>query len=354
MLSDACVVPELQNGAAADCCQGDDHCQSNPQSPGKIDGAGEPCPTPLMWQEVLESYLRDSRAWEVQCGQHRLFGRTWGQGPPLYFLNNFAATAEMFSLLLWLLRDTYRCIVFDPMTSDVKTALQSRPTMRNFAADLFAVADANQDRRFAVYGAGFGAAVAMQAALDQPDRVERLILQHGFARRPLSLSERLLASLCLRSGRSLKDLPQRVRFQSVNHRPWFPPFDPSRFDFLIESSGTLPLRDLARRALAVHSFDIVSQLDQISCSVMLLRTEGEGRQAAVAQDSLEKSLKSSRVEWMHSAGQHPCLTHPHRVAKLIQSFCPAEPPQAVRQELPLHEQTGTAPGVEFPVPQKVK
>jgi hypothetical protein len=108
----------------------------------------------------------------------------------------------------------------------------------------------------------------------------------------------------------------------VNHRPWFPPFDPSRFDFLIDSSGTLPLRDLARRAFAVHSFDVVARLNQIECPVMLLRTEGEGRQAAVAQDLLEKSIKSPRVEWMHSAGQHPSLTHPHRVAKLVQSFCP--------------------------------
>lgn len=318
------LIPEPGDEANSACCHAGPECHSDQQEPFRNDGAGEPCPTPLMWQEVLESYLHDSQPWEVRRGAHQLYGRTWGQGPPLYFLNNFAATAEMFSLLLWLLKDNYRCIVFDVMTSDSKAARKSPTTMDAFADDLFAAADIHNDHQIAVFGAGFGAAVGLQAALNQPTRIERLLLQHGFARRPLSLAERLLAAICLRSSKTLKDLPQRVRFQSVNHRPWFPPFDPSRFEFLIQSSGSLPLTDLACRAFAVHRFDVGTQLDQIACPVMLLRTEGEGQQAATAQDLLEKAMKTSRVEWMHSAGQHPSLTHPHRVAKLVQSFYPVK------------------------------
>ena len=279
-----------------------------------------------MWQEVRENYLRDSTAWEMMRGPHRLVGRTWGDGPPLYFLNNFAATAELLSLTVWLLRDQFRCIVFDSVTHDRRSARATTPTMIEFADDLFAVADHHSDQRFSVYGAAFGGAVAIQAAIDQPGRIERLILQHGFAHRQLTLFERLLASICLRSGQTLDALPQRRRFQAVNHKPWFPPFDQSRFEFLVQSTGTLPLRDLARRALAVNSFNVVSRLEEISCPTMLLRTEGEGRQAADSQSMLEKALKQPRIEWMHSAGQHPYLTHPHRVAKLVQSFFQTGPP----------------------------
>ena len=303
------------------CADADECCQTaapDSVSPERTDGAGEPCPAPLVWQEIREHYLRDSKAWEVGCGSHRLIGRTWGQGRPLYFLNNFAATAELFSLTAWLLKDEFQCVLFDTIAKDQRGL--SVPKMADFSEDLFAIADAHGDHRFSIYGAGFGAAVGLQAVLDQPDRVERLVLQHGFASRPLSIFERVLASICLRSSKPLDTLPQRRRFQAVNHQPWFPPFDTSRFEFLVDSTGTLPLRDLARRALAVNSFHVEQRLADVMCPVLLLRTEGEGKVTAESQNVLEKKLKSRRVEWMHSAGQHPCLTHPHRVAKLIKTF----------------------------------
>ena len=331
--SDSTLSPPKSLVDHPSTCEGETACcQENPLSghlhehdhdhdrPG-TDGAGEPCPTPLMWQEIRENYLRDSQPFEISHGPHQLMGRTWGDGPPLYFLNNFAATAELYSLALWLLRDQFRCVVFDAVTSDRRAARRTQPTMSDFSADLFAVADRFGDQHLALYGAGFGAAVALQAALERPERVDNLVLQHGFASRRLTVFERVLASICLRSGMSLDRLPQRRRFQAVNHKPWFPPFDQSRFEFLIESTGTLPLRDLARRALAVNSFDVRSRISEIACPVMLLRTEGEGRLAADSQEILESSLTQFRTEWMHSAGQHPCLTHPHRVAKIVQAFC---------------------------------
>src|SRR5262245_30406952 len=59
------------------------------------------CPPPLAWQEVLAAYRADSAPWELHRGTHRLVGRTWGEGPPLYLLNGFASTAEMYALTLW-------------------------------------------------------------------------------------------------------------------------------------------------------------------------------------------------------------------------------------------------------------
>lgn len=298
----------------ADCCQ---TSTEHSDSPERIDGAGEPCPAPLVWQEIRENYLRDSIPWEMVRGSHRLTGQTWGTGRPLYFLNNFAGTAELFCLTAWLLKDQYRCVLFDTV-EDRRARIA--PTISDYAADLLAVADQHDDRQFSIYGAAFGAAVGLQAALENPTRVDRLVLQHGFLQRRLSLTERLFASLCLRSPLALEKLPQRRRFQAVNHKPWFPPFDDSRFEFLLQSTGTLPLRELARRALAIHHFNVGPKLQELTCPVMVVRTEGEGRLAAEAQNRMEKQLKNCRVEWMHSAGQHPYLTHPHRVAKLIKSF----------------------------------
>jgi pimeloyl-ACP methyl ester carboxylesterase len=312
------VSADITCDETTECCAEDSAALHDHE---RTDGAGEPCPTPLVWQEIREKFLNDSQPWEFARGPHQLTGHTWGQGPPLYFLNNFAATAELFSLAAWLLKDQFRCVVFDSTACDRRRIGHAKPLISDFADDLFAIADRQGDQRFSVYGAGFGAAVGLQAAINSPSRIDRLVLQHGFASRRLSLFERLLMSACLRSSQTLDRMPQRRRFQAVNHQPWFPPFDHSRFEFLVDSTGSLFLQDLARQAWAVNSFNVVSRLSEIDCPVLLLRTEGEGRMAAQSQEVLESQLKNQRTEWLHSAGQHPCLTHPHRVAKLVKSFC---------------------------------
>jgi pimeloyl-ACP methyl ester carboxylesterase len=280
---------------------------------------GEPCPAPLVWQEVLAAYRSESTAWELSNGSHRLVGRTWGKGPPLYLLNGFAATAEMSALALWLLREEFRCVVFDTFEDDVSRGTQ--PTMSNFASDVLAAADYHGDSTLNVFGASFGAAVALQMALETPSRITGMVLQHGFALRRLSLSERLLAAGCRRSQGTLARFPWRRRVQELNHRRWFPPFDGTRFEFLVESTGSIRLADLVQKAFAVHGFDITSRLGEITCPVLLLRTEGEGELEVRSHAQLEQGLRRSRTEWMHSAGLHPSLTHPHRLVKLLKSFC---------------------------------
>lgn len=297
---------------------------SRAESPSPPPTVGEPCPTPLVWSEVLAAYHSESTPWELANGSRRLVGRTWGEGPPLYLLNGFAATAEMSSLMLWLLRDQFRCVVFDSF--DDGPARKPRPAMNHFAADLLAVADHHGDNAIRVFGASFGAAVALQAALAAPARVSGLVLQHGFAARPLSLSERILAAWCRRSRRPLSAFPGRRRVQELNHRRWFPPFDGTRFEFLVESSGSIPQAELANKALATARFNIMSRLGEIACPVMLVRTEGEGPIEVRCHSVLEQGLKYARTEWMHSSGMHPSLTHPHRLVKLLKTFFASDPP----------------------------
>lgn len=279
---------------------------------------GEACPPPLVWQEVLQAYHADSQPWELDRGSRRLTGRTWGSGPPLYLLNGFAGTAEMYALLAYLLRDSFRCVVFD--TQMKPESRRTRLTINDYAGDLLAVADHHGDASICVFAPSFGAAVALQAALDRPERIAGLVLQHGFASRHLSWTERLLARCCQGSQRPLQSLPWRRRVQELNHRRWFPPFDGTRFEFLVESTGKIPLMDLSRKALAMDAVNLQDQLPRVACPVLLIRTEGQGQLESTGHDLLAKSLPKSHSEWLHSTGLHPYLTHPHRLAKLLKPF----------------------------------
>jgi len=84
--------------------------------------SSEACPTPLGWAEVLESFRAESTPWTVDVGGSLLQGRTLGHGQPLYFLNGISGNCELFCLLAWLLRDQYRCVLFDYRDCDSHAA----------------------------------------------------------------------------------------------------------------------------------------------------------------------------------------------------------------------------------------
>lgn len=279
----------------------------------------EPCPTPLSWREVLAAFHSESEDWEVRRGGSVLRGRTWGEGPPLYFLNGFGGTCELYALIAHLLRKEFRCVLYDyPQPSE------RHPTIRDFTADLFAVAERHADRRFSIYASSFGSLVALQAMRLEPRRVERAMLQNAFAHRRFSIPERLLTFAGKRSNRTLTELPGRETAQQQTHRPWFPPYDSGRWQFFLENTGGVRAAALAARADVARRADLRESLEEITQPVLIVRTEGEGRVTSRSQTELLSGLPNARSEWMHTCGHLPFLTHPHRLAKLVKGFMAEE------------------------------
>jgi pimeloyl-ACP methyl ester carboxylesterase len=287
--------------------------------------ASEGCPSPLGWAEVLESFRAESTAWSVDVDGGLLSGRTLGRGRPLYFLNGISGDCELFCLLAWLLRDDFRCVLFDYRSR----AAERRPdqgrqperlTASRLGNDLIAVADAQGDRTFGLFAAPFGSLVALIALVEHPERIERAILLGGFAHRRLSPFERLLCGLGRFLPGDLSRVPLRSTLQRASHQRGFPPFDASRWDFFARNTSHTPVRDLAERASLMATFDLRNQLRRIEQPVLLIRTEHEGAISSAGQDELERELPRASRESLPLAGQLAYLTHPHRVAKAVRSF----------------------------------
>lgn len=279
--------------------------------------SGEPCPTPLAWREVLEAFRAESRPWRLDRPGSILEGRTWGEGPPLYFLCGIGGSYELFALSVWLLRKDFRCVVFNYADVGIGT---TRRDIAEYAQDLFAVAELHGDARFSIYATSFGVLVGLTAILADPARVDRAILQGGFAYRKLSLTERLLAAVARRLPGKMSQLPGRALVQRVNHRPWFPPFDESRWQFLDADTGGLSIGTVANRAAMLHNYDLRPRLAEIQQPILLLSSEGEGLVDEKSHRELEHGLPHARTEWLHSCGHLPYLTHPHRTVALIKQF----------------------------------
>ncbi len=193
-------------------------------------------------------------------------------------------------------------------------------TADGLAADLFAAADQQGDTTFSVFATSFGSAVALAALDAGHGRIDRAILQAGFAHRKLSVFERLLCGLGKTVPGRLARLPFLETIQRANHQRYFPPFDASRLGFFIENAGRTPIRDAAERAALVGTIDFRPRLAEIRQPVLVVRSEHEGQVQTACSDELERGLPHSSTEWLHTTGPLAHLAHPHRLAKLVRGF----------------------------------
>jgi 2-succinyl-6-hydroxy-2,4-cyclohexadiene-1-carboxylate synthase len=280
----------------------------------------EGCPNPMGWVQVLDAFHSQSTAWSVRFNGVSISGRTLGTGRPIYFLNGLTGNSDLFCLLVWLLRDEFRCVVFDYPTRAERGLSQNVLTAEGLAADLFAAADGQGDTTFSVFATSFGSAVALTALEAGRGRIDRAVLQAGFAHRRLSVFERLLCGLGKAVPGTLARLPFLESIQRANHQRYFPPFDASRLGFFIENAGGTPIRDAAERAALVGNFDFRQRVAEIRQPVLVVRSEHEGQVLTACSDELERGLPHSSTEWLHTAGPLAHLAHPHRLAKLVRGF----------------------------------
>ncbi|MFG0335750.1 MAG: alpha/beta fold hydrolase [Maioricimonas sp. JB049] len=288
------------------------------QPPDGDDASGETCPTPLSWEQVLDEFTQHGSPFVVPSAAASVCGATYGKGSPLYVLGGLSGDHRLFALLAYLLRDERRCVLLD--YPHLPGRLPPRERLNRIVDGILAVADQLQDESFLLYGATFGTVPAMELMRREPQRVRAALLQGAGLRYQLTAFERLV----FRAGSSwpgrLKRVPGWFSMQVQNHRPWFPPFDASRWQFLIDNLGATSARQTARRAGILAAVDFHSAAAKLSMPIQLVRTEGEGRLATARQDELEQRLSNVRSEWMHTTGQVPYLTHPHRLVKLLRTF----------------------------------
>ncbi len=280
----------------------------------------------MSWRGVLKKYHTEAKRFTIDRGDHQLYCRSWGTGEPVYLLNGFGGTSELFALLAAVLSQDFRCVLFDEYSPEQPGKISFRQqTPAEWVDDLFAIADHCHDDVISLYGASLGGALALTAMQARPERVQRAVLQGAFAHRKLTSVERLLTAACRLLPGQVRRLPLRTTVQQQNHRLWFPPFDGSRWKFLLDNTGDVPLKILAQRASLAGRIDLRERLSEIPQPVLILQTEGEGRITAACQEELKAGLPQVEDTWIDNTGQLPFLTHPHRLAKLLRPFFHGEP-----------------------------
>jgi len=288
----------------------------------------------ISFAQMLDTFRNNSRPWTLRLADRVLTGRTWGSGPPLYFLNGFIGSHELYAPLAWLLRKSFRCVVFDDNAGDKRQFSRGSTLLTAFTDGLFAVADDHGDAEFPVFGSSFGSLVALNAMSSQPQRIEHAILLHAFAQRQLSMFERALTLLGGLTPGRFDRIPLHDRLLALNHRHWFPQFDRARWQFFLADTGQTPLSVLARKAAVIRDCDRRAALASIGQPVLLIGSEGGGAIASACQQDCEARLPNARTEYLDNCGFLPHLTQSHRLATLVRSFLQGAAPRETARAAP--------------------
>ncbi len=276
----------------------------------------EPCPTPLNWVDVVTAIESECQPISVQLESGEMLATVYGSGPPLYFLGGATGSARLFDLTAYLLREEYTCV----MVAAATWTAQPRALLEQTAEAICRLANSLGHAQFDLYAAGFGCHVALTLLKHHAERVGHVLLQGPVLRQPTLARERFLHRLGQRLTRPMSTLPGWLRVQEQNHSGYFPPFDPTRYQFLLDELGATPVGQVSHRLIAASQADWSEVVPEIKSPVMVIRCEGEGLALAKLSEEFTLCLPDCPWESMHSAGHYPYLTHPNRLVKTIKQF----------------------------------
>ena len=254
-------------------------------------------------------------------GTHALHYDVQGEpsAPPLLMIMGLGLSSQAWHDLPPRLTPSFRVITFD----NAGTGRSSAPpsiSMTTMAADAAAVIEAAGFERAAVFGISMGGMIAIELAIQHPERVERLVLgcTHGGywkSKKPTFTTSALLAA-----GSVLQShFPPRLFAKVLTTEQHFAR-DPSAFVAWLKAMDPAgPITTLRQmRAIMNHRAD--ERLAQIQASTLVVTGDRDALVPAENSRRLAKRIPGAKLVEFSGAGHCFPVEQPAEVAGLIQGF----------------------------------
>ncbi len=128
------------------------------------------------------------------------------------------------------------------------------------------------------------------------------MLQGPALRQPTLLRERLLHRIDSGSHAPYPRCPAGSRSKSRTTTATSPPFDTTRFQFLLDDTGPLQSCRLPNSLQAASAADWSALAPMLRGPVLVIRCEGEGAALAKLCEEFTAHVPGCRSEWLHTTG----------------------------------------------------
>ncbi len=242
---------------------------------------------------------------KIVMGGDFLRARAVGEGDPtLFFVHGFADGMDVWDGVVGELEDLGRRIVVEQRGHGFSAGPDGPYAWEDLGRDLIAVADALGVGRMVLVGHGLGGLACLEAALQAPDRVERLVLI-GTATEADAEQENWCREV-VKAGRM-------NALQGIAHAI-FGPMSRKEVDGV---AG--PLIELAKCMETLRAAPTTARMSAISAPTLLLRGEKDPAHG----QSLADALPAATLETLAGQGHFPHKKDPGAVAAAIRKFVAA-------------------------------
>lgn len=238
-----------------------------------------------------------------------------GQGEPIVLVPGLAGGWRLLAPLARRLTRTHRVVMYNLLDDRSGEALRSR--LADHAADLAELLNRLRIERPALFGISFGAAIALEHALNSPQSIGTMILYGGAAQAPTHLGYQILKRILERIPLPT-DQPFFNQFFNLLHGGV--PETPELADFVVRRCWETDQGRMAGRLRALDGFDVAHQLWQLDAPTLVLGGSRDVVVPASSQQALAAALPHARFECIEGAGHVGFLTHREEVARRVSGY----------------------------------
>ncbi len=180
-----------------------------------------------------------------------LVADVYGSGPAIYFLGGATGSSRLFALTAYLLREEFTSVMLQPVEWTRSRVSHWSRSVKPPSAWPNSLGHSSIN----VYAAGNGCHQALSLTQRHSTRIGSLMLQGPALRQPTLLRERVLHRIGQWLTRPVSTPPWMAEGSGAKPPRYFPPFDTTRFQFLLDDTGATPIRQAAYRWRAASETD---------------------------------------------------------------------------------------------------
>jgi pimeloyl-ACP methyl ester carboxylesterase len=287
----------------------------------EFEKAWEKADTKLTVEDLYQASNRQAERWKfgevkLKTGIRMHYAEQGNEnGEPVILIHGFTDSWFSYSRVLPLLDKKYRVFALDQRGHGDTDRPEKGYAMKNFAADVLAFMDAKNITKAAVVGHSMGSFVAMQTALDAPQRIEKLVLigTATTARNEVTLDLQ-------KTVNNLKD-PVDAKFVRDFQVSTSAQTLPDEFlNEVVKQSLKLPARVWQSALAGVIAEDYQPKLGKIKTPTLILWGDKENIFPRGEQDLLKAKIANSTLKVYAETGHSPHWEKPEMFARDLDEF----------------------------------
>jgi 3-oxoadipate enol-lactonase len=242
-----------------------------------------------------------------------------GSGPPLLLVHGLGYARWGWEPVVDELAEAHEVVLFDNRGIGESDAPLGPYTARMLAEDAIAVLDAAGLERAHVLGASLGGMIALQVALDRPERVDRLVLA---CTTPGGAGAAPMPEQTVRLMQEAPGLPREVAMRRGVENALAPGADPAVVERIMEHrlATAQPLAAWVAQAAAGAAFDVWDRVGEITAPTLVLTGDLDVVVDPRNSELLAELIPGARLEVFRGTGHLFFWEEPERFVEVVKEF----------------------------------